>query len=103
MNAAGGYNTRLEWLQRTAGTPDGYGQRRDTYPSQGYLWCALEDVAGNRTVEKESEKQVTSATVRIRNYPAVVPGDRLGDADGGIWTVKTAVAGDNETLCEVEQ
>lgn len=105
MPAAGQYVDRVEWLKRTKGVPDSFGDRKptDTYPSQGYLWAAIEDVAANRSTEKESERQLTSGTVRIRNYPAVVAGDRLVDGDGQTWTVKTVIAGDNEISCEVER
>jgi head-tail adaptor len=101
---AGEYRTRLEWLQRTPGTPDGFGQRADTYPSQGYLWGAVEDLVGGRETAKESERQVTTATVRLRNYPAVVAGDRLLDVGlDTTWTVEHAVRGDNELVCEVSR
>ncbi|VTR95238.1 : Phage_H_T_join [Gemmata massiliana] len=103
MRAAGAYRYRLEWLQRTKGAPTSFGERQDTFPSQGHLWCAVEDVAGNRDTQKESERQLTTATVRARNYPAVVAGDRLVDADANTWTVKTAVEGDNEMVLEVER
>ncbi len=100
MARAGSYADRLEWGQKTAGTPDAFGDRKPstTYPSQGYLWCAVEDVGASRETKKEGERQLTTATVRIRNAPAVAAGDRLGD-----WTVLTVTAGANELTCEVEK
>lgn len=103
MAKAGDYQTRLQWMKRTKSTADGYGDRKatDIYPSQGWLWCAIEDVAANRESRKEGERQVTSANVRLRNYPAIVAGDRL--AGEHVWTVLTVTEGDNETICEVER
>jgi head-tail adaptor len=103
MPSAGEYRTRLEWLRRTPGTPDGFGQRQDTFDPQGWLWCAIEDLAANRVTEQESERHQVTASVRIRNYPAVAPGDRLRGTDGREWEVRTAVEGDNEVLCEVRR
>lgn len=103
---AGDYSTRLEWLSRvTDATPDPFGQRPLTFQSAGYLWCAVEDLNPTRPTEKESEAQKTTATIRIRNYPAVMAGDRLYDAaEDDTWTIKTAHAtDDNETICEVER
>ena len=104
MPNAGGYRDRLEWLKQTKGTASGFGEKPSTYPSQGFLWCAVEDVAAGRVTEKESERQQTTATVRIRNYPAVAPGDRLHDVGRGeLWTVRTVARGDNETRAEVDR
>jgi len=103
---AGDYCIRLEWLKRIPDAqPDSFGQRPRTHESAGYLWCAIDEATANRETEKESEGQKTSATVRIRNYPAIVAGDRLYDAaEDDTWEVKTARAtDDNETVCEVER
>lgn len=103
---AGDYSTRLEWLKRLPhAKPDTFGQRPRTHESAGYLWCAVDDPTSNRESEKESEGQKTSATVRIRNYPAVLAGDRLSDPnEGHMWEVMTARAtDDNETVCEVQR
>lgn len=100
---AGDYRTRLTWLRTTLGTPDGFGQKPEETTALGSLWCAVEDVVANRESRKESERQITTATIRVRNYPDVRPGDQLrDDGESTTWTVLTAVAGDNETLCEVE-
>jgi hypothetical protein len=101
MARAGDYRDRLEWLKRTAGGTDAPGQRQFTYPSQGYLWCAVEDLAANRETVKNVERQVTAANVRVRGEVALLPGDRLADGET-VWTVLTVVAGDNETLLEVD-
>ncbi|HEX4608855.1 MAG TPA: head-tail adaptor protein, partial [Urbifossiella sp.] len=74
---AGEYPWRFEWLKKSAGTPDGFGQPSDSFPSQGTLWGALEGLSGSRTGSKESERQDVSATIRLRNYPAIAAGDRL--------------------------
>ncbi|MDY3558120.1 head-tail adaptor protein [Gemmata sp. JC673] len=104
MARAGDYRDRVQWLQRVKGK-DGFGDRRagDTWTDAGALWAAIEDVIANREGVKESEKQKTSATVRLRNYPGVVAGDKLQDLDGNVWLVKTAVNGDNELTCDVER
>jgi len=102
MAAAGEYDTRLEWFKKTQGGVDEFGQRHDEfYPSQGYLWGAVEAAAAGRSSEMESERQETTATVRLRNFPAVAAGDRLRDRDGNEWTIETVLAGDNEVVCEV--
>lgn len=102
MPRAGDYATRLEWLRRTPGAKTPAGERPATYPSAGHLWAAVEDLVGSRETAQESERQLTTATVRLRNYPGVQPGDRLRDAGlGHLWTVGHVVRGDNELVCEV--
>jgi hypothetical protein len=104
MHAAGTYNTRLAWLKKQTGTPDGFGEKPKTHPSAGYLWGAVEDVAGGRQTRKEGERMVVSGVIRLRNYPGVRPGDKLrDDGRGDEWEVMTAVKLDNETYCEVER
>jgi hypothetical protein len=103
MNAAGAYSDRLTWLKLTAGPADGFGQKPKVYDSQGLLWGVVEDVAGGRETRKESERMVVSAVIRLRNYPAVAPGDQLRDGRGDVWTLLTAVKLDNEVYCEVER
>lgn len=99
---AGEYDDRLEWQKRTPGTKDGVGQRTDTYPSQGYLWGAVDDLSGGRAGYQESNRQTVTATIRVRNHPGVVAGDRLERAGlGEVWTVEHVVRGDNELVCEV--
>ena len=103
MKAANAYPDRLEWLKRVAGGggTDGFGQKTDAYPSQGYLWGALEDRTGGRTTEQERERQQATATIRLRNFTAVVAGYRLKDGYGETWTVESVVRGDQETVCDV--
>lgn len=103
MRAAGGYTDRVEWLQRTKGVPDSFGDRKPTltYPSQGFLWAAVEDVAAGQESRLEAKRQVNTASVRVRNYPGVVAGDRLS-AVLGTFTVLTVVQAENEITCEVE-
>jgi hypothetical protein len=103
MARAGTYRDRVEWLQKTKGVPDTFGDRKPTftYPSQGFLWAVVEDVAGGRESRLEAKRQVSTANVRLRNYPAVVAGDRLS-AVLGTMTVLSVVGGDNEVTCEVE-
>lgn len=105
MHAAGGYNTRLAWLKQQTGPPDPFGQKpKSNAQLDGYLWGAVEDVAGARETRKESERLVVSAVIRLRNYPRVRPGDQLrDDGTGDTWAVLTAVRLDNETYCEVER
>lgn len=101
--AAGGYPERFRWLrrQRAAGGTSATGQKTDTFTAFGHLWGVTDDVVGGRASAKESERQVTTATVRLRNYPDVRAGDRL-DSAGTVWTVLHVVAGANEILCDVE-
>lgn len=100
---AGDYRDRVEWLQRTVVASDGFGERTATFPSQGFLWCAIEDIGANRESKKEGEKQVSTATVRIRNRPAVAAGDKLVGvlATMLVKTVTREPSG-NELSCEVE-
>jgi head-tail adaptor len=104
MKAAGEYIDRLEWLQRsTAGrTLDGFGQASDPFASQGFLWGVVEDLRGGRVTEQASEHDETTATIRLRNSPAVVAGDRLVDLGRGeAWRVLSVTRGVNEVLCGV--
>lgn len=101
MGAAGDYAERLNWQRRTPGTPDSFGQRPDTFPSVADLWAAIEDSSGGRSSSKESEHQVITATIRVRQYPAIKAGDRLVSYRwGDVWTVDHVVRGENELLLE---
>ena len=62
----------------------------------------LGELTGGRESAKESTHQVLSATIRVRNYPAVVAGDRLRDVRWDeTWTINHVVPGDNEQVCDV--
>lgn len=102
---AGEYRERLTWLRRVkapAGTRDGFGQRADQFAEVGPLWAAVEGQSGLRTTSKESEGDQVTATVRVRQYPAIVAGDRLRSVRwGDVWTVESVVRGDNELSLEV--
>lgn len=99
---AGEYDTPFTHRKKTRGSKDTLGARHDTYPDQpGYLWGALDDVNGGRGTAQEVERAEYTATVRLRNYPAVEPGDRLVDDLGDVWTVETVVRGANELLVDV--
>ncbi len=98
---AGEYAIPFTWQKRTPAAKDGFGARPDTFPPQGTLWGALDDANGGRGTAKESERAEVSATVRLRNYPGVVAGDRLVDDLGDVWTVESAVRGDNELRLDV--
>jgi head-tail adaptor len=104
MPGAGDYPTRFTWKRRQQGAPDTFGEKPDEYPVLGTLWGAVENLGAARVTEKASERQETTATIRLRNYPAVKPLDVLRDmGTGDEWEVETAVAGDNEIVCEVKQ
>lgn len=104
MAAAGEYDVRVEWFKKTPGGVDSFGARLDAVvESQGYLWGAIDDRAVARVTEKESNRQLFTATIRLRNYPEVGPGDTLREAGTGIeWTVLTAQELDDEVACEAE-
>lgn len=99
MPGAGEYPDRLEHKRRRVAGRDGFGQTVDVFDSRGFLWGAVENIQGNRAGTKEGERDRYTATVRLRNYPAVVAGDQLAGLT--VWTVESVVSGDNETICEV--
>lgn len=102
--AAGEYTTLFTWLRRKQGEPDTFGEKAEEFEHLGNLWGVAEDLAAGRVTQKASERQETSATIRLRNYPAVKPLDVLRDAGGGDeWEIETAIAGENEMVCEVRQ
>lgn len=112
MRGAGDYPVRLKWLGQVAGTPDTFGQkpgarrflegRAPDYPVKGYVWAAIEDVSANVTTMKASDRQEIAATIRVRNWPAIGPGDQLVDERfNEVYTVSTWVRGDNELIVEV--
>lgn len=103
MAAAGDYPTLFTWLRHSQGDPDEFGQKPDEYAQVGSLWGVLETVDANRETALESERQQYAAQIRVRNYPAIVPGDLLREVGSGDeWTVLTVTAGDNEMAIEVE-
>ncbi|MEO8082697.1 MAG: hypothetical protein ABI780_02680 [Ardenticatenales bacterium] len=104
MPSAGEYRDRLEWKLHTYGDPDSFGQKPDVYTSQGYLWGAVDDVAGGNADYLESDQPSTSATIRLRNAPAVNPLDQLIDAGRSeTWFVSNITRGDNEVICQVSR
>lgn len=101
--AAGEYSTRFTWLRRTQGPADSFGQKHDLFPVMGTLWGALEGADSSRQTRLESDRQEDTATVRVRNSPAILPGDILRECGSGTeWTVLTTTGGANELVCEVE-
>lgn len=102
--AAGKYSTRFAWLKAVNGPPDSFGERGEpSTVAAGFLWGELADVGATRSTELESERQLTTGTIRIRNYPAIAAGDQLRDAGlGTLWLVRSVVTGDNERICTVE-
>jgi hypothetical protein len=104
MPAAGEYTTRFTWLRRKQGVPDTFGAKPEEFDILGSLWGVAEALGAARVSEKASERQETTATIRLRNYPDVKPLDVLRDAgEGDEWEIETAIAGDNEMVCEVSQ
>lgn len=101
--AAGQYSTRFEWFQFALGEADSFGQRADSFNSQGFLWGALEDVATGEAEKLTRQTATLTATIRLRNYPELAARDALDDADGTRWFVHAVRYGENETVCEVEE
>jgi hypothetical protein len=62
---------------------------------------AVEDVAGGRAGAKESEHQVVTATIRLRQYPACRRRPAAVAQWGDVWTVEHVVRGVNEMVLEV--
>jgi len=101
---AGAYPTRLEWSRRVRKEPDSFGEKREEWEVQAMLWGAVGDETAFRVTEKETTVQRVSATVRVRNYPPLLPGDRLADAGRGVeWFVVVATRGDNETSADCQR
>lgn len=104
MPNAGEYDSRLAWLRKSPGEIDAFGQRFPGNPFLGHLWGVVEDVAASRETVNGSSRMVTSAMIRVRNYPALVAGDQLRDEGlGDVWTVSVVWRGDDEVLCEVSR
>ena len=102
--AAGEYETPFAWVRAGEPVADTFGEEHAADEQLGTLWGVAEDVAAVRETRDGVERQFTTATIRLRNYPDVVAGDQLRDlADGELWDVLTVVAGDNEIACEVER
>jgi len=104
MPKAGEYPTRFDHLRVTRPTPDTFGQKAEVETSQGYLWGAVEDVSAGTSRRLESEQHVLRATIKLRNYPSVQPGDVLRDVGRNErWHVTSLYRGLNEMLAEVEK
>lgn len=99
---AGEYSEFYAWSVRSLATADGYSEKPDAYTASGNLWgTPAEDTTSGTETQSESEQQVTTATIRLRNYPTVKPLDRLTDSLGRVWRINHHYRGANETVCDV--
>lgn len=99
MNKTGSYNNRCTWLQRSTSTSS-IGQQEETFSSNGYLWCAIDNVSGRKQTDYGAQRTGNYSTIRIRNYPAITAVDRLQDNLDNIWVIESITKGDNETICD---
>ena len=110
MAGAGEYDARLEWRRKAAGAKDTFGERPQTaapvltsYDVLGHLWAAVEGLSAGEESRLDAKRQVTRATVRVRNWPAVRPRDELYDPEWDqVWRVVSVRRGDNELVADVE-
>ncbi len=112
MRPAGEYNLRFEWLKHAYAAADGFGdvksrtnRDRGGYAPHGFLWGAIDEVAGGTAEEVQSQSERRSARVRLRQFPGVAAPDRLRDTRlDEVWEVlNTYRDGDNQELvCEVQ-
>jgi len=105
MSAAGRYPVCFAWCVHTYGSPSAVGDPTDVYADPVNLWGGYDaDRTGTIQQVLNADEQVTTATVRFRNYPAVGPLDSLTDPQSGeVWYVDTVRRGANEILCDVSR
>jgi hypothetical protein len=105
MPAAGAYRVRYQWQRNGLADPDGAGQKARDYEAGGFLWGTDAELMDAGEDERGGGKrQRTTATIRVRNHPAVRPRDVLYSAEWDeTWKVMTVQRGDNEMLLGVER
>jgi hypothetical protein len=100
---AGAYSIPFVWSVYALGSADNFGEKPRGYTAGGTLWgTPAENVNANSEVKQQGEKQITRATIRVRNFPTVKPLDKLTDDLARVWRVVNTVRGDNEIICDVE-
>lgn len=101
MNKAADYTSRLKWLKVVRPTDSTYGNKLDTYETNGYLRCAVDESSGQRQTEDGSIQTGARGTIRIRQYPSFTALDLLYDeAFGYVWQVESLYVGNNELVCD---
>ena len=105
MADAGEFPTPYNRVRAGVPVADEFGEETAAALELGPLWGVTEDVLASRERRDASERQFTSATIRLRNEPDVVAGDQLRDlSTGEVWDVLTVVVDtEDELRCEVEQ
>jgi|SRR5947209_2461566 len=104
MKDAGKYLIPFTWMQYTTSSRDSLNQAVESYTSNGTLWGSLEDLGGNRGNGLGGPQTEKTATVRIRQLPALAAKDRLTDTRTGITYEIDSIYPDwqaNETVCTV--
>lgn len=111
---AGDYPERFEWKAQTSSKGNGIGAENEDWPTPGtMLWGALYEaeaagVPGGRQraleiIEDNYIKSFKIAMIKIRNYVAIKPQDKLvQNSTGEEWDVTGVRYGNNETLVNVE-
>ncbi len=108
MAGAGDYCLRYEWRRNALAAADAAGGKDRQFTAGGYLWGtdpeptldAGEDARGNGI------RQKTTAAIRLRNLPAVMPRDELYAAEWGeTWRVTACRRGadGNEVVATAER
>ena len=105
MSTTAKYPIPFTWNKYTSSARDAFNQAVDTYPSQGTLWGSLEDQSSNRGHNFGGPQTSKSATVRLRQFPAVSPKDYLVNSRTGVTYHVDSLYQDwaaNETVCVCE-
>lgn len=75
----------MTWLKQSETTSNN-GQREESFTSNGYLWCDLEETTGRRDVDYYAERHGADATITVNDMPAISGKDRL-EYNGRVWHI----------------
>jgi head-tail adaptor len=101
--AVGEYRDRVQRMIFTTAENPQDGQDVEDYTPGGKLWVAIEQLNGLTDTRYDGEQTGQTATIRIHGFPQVNVYDRLKDAFGQVWEVRSKVYGTNEIVCDCEK
>ena len=95
MNA-GKYDRALTWLQRSVSKDNTTGQDKQTFTANGTLWGNLKELSASKQLAFGMLNSQATMAIRLRQWPAINPEDRLRDKRFNDLIVIDGISHDHE-------